>query len=111
MSYATDLKRRLLGVDDETLAQGVVSEATALAMAEGARRALGVDVAVAVTGSAGPDPQEQDVGTMIVAVATPQRSQARTVRLPGDRERVRIYASTAGLHLLRLAMAGEWWKT
>ena len=55
-------------------AHGVVSEPVAEAMAEGARRALGVDVAVGVTGSAGPDPLEQPSGTMAIAVATPSAS-------------------------------------
>jgi nicotinamide-nucleotide amidase len=111
VSYATDLKQGLLGVTEEALRAGVVSEAVAIEMASGARQALGVDAAVAVTGSAGPEPQEAEVGTMVVAVATPERVAARTLRLPGDRERVRTYASTAALHLLRLAMAGEWWRT
>ncbi|NNL68874.1 MAG: CinA family protein, partial [Acidimicrobiia bacterium] len=109
VSYATRVKQALLGVSDEAIADGVVSEATALAMADGGRAALGADVVVAVTGSAGPDPQEQDVGTMVVAVATPERSQARTFRMPGDRERVRTYTTTAALHLVRLALADEWW--
>lgn len=107
--YATDLKHRLLGVDEETLEE-VVSEETALAMARGARDLLDVDVAVAVTGSAGPDPQERPVGTMIVAVVTPEDARARTLRLPGDRERVRTYASTAALQLCRLAVTGTWWR-
>lgn len=108
IAYAADLKRRLLQVDT---GGGVVTEPVALAMAEGARSLLEVDVAVAVTGSAGPDAAEQSVGTMIVAVATPLASRARTIRFPGDRERVRTYASTAALHLCRLAVAGEWWAT
>ena len=45
-----------------------------------------------------------------VAVATPEGAQARTLRLPGDRERVRTYATTAALHLTRLAITGEWWS-
>jgi len=48
---------------------------------------------------------------MIVGVATPEASRARTIRFPGDRERVRTYASTAALHLCRLAVVGEWWAT
>jgi hypothetical protein len=46
---------------------------------------------------------------MIVAVATPESVRARTLRLPGDRERVRTYTATAALHLTRLAVAGDWW--
>jgi len=111
VTYATDLKRGMLGVTEDALRHGVVSEPVAVQMASGARRALAVDVAVSVTGSAGPDPQDAAVGTMVVAVATPDRVAARTLRLPGDRERVRTYSSTAGLHLLRLAVEGTWWRT
>lgn len=109
VSYATGVKEQVLGVPADTLAAGVVSERTALAMAAGAREVLQADVAVAVTGSAGPDPQEREVGTMIVAVATPEDARARTFRMPGDRERVRTYTVTAALHLVRLAVTGEWW--
>ncbi len=48
---------------------------------------------------------------MIVAVCTPEGEASRTLRLPGDRERVRTYATTAALHLSRLAVTGAWWKT
>ncbi len=111
VAYATDLKSELLGVS-ESIAEGsgVVSEEMAIAMAQAGASKLGVDVCLAVTGSAGPDPQERDVGTMIIAVRTPESVRARTLRLPGDRERVRTYATTAALHLLRLALMGEWWR-
>lgn len=109
VAYASDLKTSLLGVSSEAIASGVVTEQMALAMAAGARGALGVDVVVSVTGFAGPDGGEEPPGTMIIAVATPETARARTLRLPGDRERVRTYAVTAALHLLRLAMAGVWW--
>ena len=105
VAYTPDLKESLLGVD----ADAQVSEETALLMALGARKTLAVDVAIAVVGSAGPDPLEQPVGTMIVAVATPEGEQAHTLRLPGDRERVRIYATTGALHLARLGIEGRWW--
>jgi nicotinamide-nucleotide amidase len=107
--YATDLKASMLDVPQEVLDEGVVSEATALFMAEGAAGRLQASVAVAVTGSAGPDPQEREIGTMIIGVHTPDGSGARVLRLPGDRERIRTYAATAALHLLRLAIVGEWW--
>jgi nicotinamide-nucleotide amidase len=111
VAYAEDLKRDLLNVDAGLLDEAVVSEATARAMAQGARVRLGVDVAVAITGSAGPSPQERPVGTMVIGVVTPDGVGARTVQLPGDRERVRTYASTAALHLARLAISGTWWRT
>lgn len=105
VAYQEDIKVGLLGVDPATIAEhGVVSEPVALEMVEGAAQALGVDVAVAVTGSAGPDPQDKPVGTMVVAVRTPHGTVARTLRLPGDRERVRTYTATAALHHLRLAL-------
>ncbi|HEX5721613.1 MAG TPA: competence/damage-inducible protein A [Acidimicrobiia bacterium] len=105
VAYTPDLKDSLLGVD----ADAQVSEETALLMAAGARKTLSVDVAIAVVGSAGPEPLEQPVGTMIVAVATPEGEQAHTLRLPGDRERVRIYATTGALQLARLGIEGRWW--
>jgi nicotinamide-nucleotide amidase len=109
VAYAPDLKRSLLGVGD--LSTGLVSEPTVMAMAAGARTALGADVALAVTGSAGPDPLEQPVGTMVLAVATPDGEISRTTRFPGDRERIRTYATTAALHLVRHALSGEWGNT
>jgi nicotinamide-nucleotide amidase len=108
VAYASDLKTSILGVPDETIDEhGVVSEATAEAMASGARSVLGVDVAVAVTGSAGPEPLEQPVGTMIVAVATPTNATVTTLHLPGDRERVRAYTATAALHLVLSTILGS----
>ena len=109
-AYSPEAKTRLLGVPADMLAtEGVVSEATALAMAEGARERFGADVGVAVTGEAGPDPAEQEVGTMVIAVVTPEGVGARTMRLPGDRERIRTYTTTAALQLVRLAVSGQWW--
>jgi nicotinamide-nucleotide amidase len=105
--YAPELKDQLLGVDVDA---GVVTEEVALAMARGVRARFGADVGVGVTGSAGPEPLEAEVGTMIVAVVTPEGEGVRTLRLPGDRERVRIYSATAALHLARLGISGRWWS-
>lgn len=105
--YHTALKLDLLGVVAELVDEhGVVSEPVARAMADGCRTRLGADVAVATTGSAGPDELEQPAGTMVIAVATPEATVARTLRLPGDRERVRAYSTTAAIHHLRLALIG-----
>ncbi|MCP4307018.1 MAG: competence/damage-inducible protein A [bacterium] len=110
VAYHEDIKRTQLGVDADLIAEhGVVSEPVAIAMADGVAAALGADVGVSVTGSAGPDPQERPVGTMVIGVHTPDKTMARTVSLPGDRERVRTYTTTGALHLARLAMSGEWW--
>ncbi len=105
VAYAPDLKKSLLAVASDEL----VSEATALEMAIGARETLSVDVGVAVVGSAGPEPLEQPAGTMVIAVATPKSARAMTRRFPGDRERVRAYCTTAALHLVRLAITETWW--
>lgn len=112
VAYHEDVKVGILGVSPLTIDEyGVVSEEVAIEMARGAQAALGVEVAVSVTGSAGPDPLGKDVGTMIIAVATPDGIRARTARLPGDRERIRAYTATAALHLVRLALDGVWWET
>ena len=112
VAYATDVKETALGVPADVIAaNGVVSEPVAVAMAEGARSALGVDVALGLTGSAGPDPQEQPVGTFMISVATPDGTRVRTFRMPGDRERIRTFATTASLQLIRLSLQGVEWGT
>lgn len=109
VTYATDLKQRVLGVPDRVLEAGVVSEATARAMADGAAERLGAHVAVSVTGSAGPEPQEQPPGTVFIGVHTPDVTKVRALHLPGDRERIRTFATTSALHLVRLGVTGVWW--
>jgi nicotinamide-nucleotide amidase len=112
VTYTNALKESLLGVDPALIAEhGVVSEPVAEAMAEGARSLLGVDVAVGVTGSAGPDPLEQPQGTMAIAVATPEETLSRSLRFPGDRERVRVFAATAALQWLRMMLEGMEWTS
>lgn len=108
VAYHTDLKHKLLGVTDVSQ---VVDIDTAEQMARGARDLLGVDVAVSVTGSAGPDPMEKTPGTVVIGVSTPDETRARELVLPGDRERVRAYSVTSALQLTRLALLGKWWRT
>ncbi len=111
IAYSAGAKHDLLDVPQGVIdAHGLVSEETALAMAEGGAVRLPADVVVAVTGSAGPEPLEAPVGTMVVAVRTPEGAQARVLRMPGDRERARTLAATAALQMLRLALMGEWWR-
>ena len=111
ITYATDLKLSMLGVPQEVIdAHGVVSSETAVAMADGAARVMGVDVATALTGVAGPEALEHSPGSVVVAVRTPVRTRARFLKMPGDRERVRAYTTTTALQLTRLAVIGEWWK-
>jgi nicotinamide-nucleotide amidase len=112
VTYTNELKESMLGVDPGLIAEhGVVSEPVAEAMAEGARSLLGVDVAIGVTGSAGPDPLEQPQGTMAIAVATPEETLSRSLRFPGDRERVRVFAVTAALQWLRMTLEGMEWTS
>ncbi len=90
-AYATDLKRTLLGVDADLLAEhGAVDAQVARQMALGAVRTLGADVGIATTGVAGPDPQDgQPVGRVHIAVATPEGVSHRTLDLEGDRDDIR----------------------
>ncbi|HSM01540.1 MAG TPA: competence/damage-inducible protein A [Acidimicrobiia bacterium] len=111
VAYDREAKESVLGVPAGVIDEhGLVSEETAIAMARGASERLEADVVVAVTGSAGPESLEQPAGTMVFAVRTPEDVRARRFTLPGDRERVRTYSTTTALHLIRLAVAGEWWS-
>lgn len=104
VSYADAVKTGQLGVPADVLARyGAVSADTAAAMAEGARRALGADVAVAVTGIAGPGggTPEKPVGLVFLHAAGPAGGLAARLQLPGDRATVRSRAAVAALHLLR----------
>lgn len=102
VAYATDLKAALLDVPADVLAaDGAVSEACARAMADGVAVRCGADIGVALTGVAGPDRQEgHPAGTVCLALHGPAGTSARTLALPGDRDRVRAYAVTAALAAL-----------
>ena len=99
VSYASEVKFDVLGVPEGP----VVSEAAARAMAEGARSVLGADVGLSMTGVAGPDSQDdQPPGTVFVGLARSGRAtEAFSFTVPGDRDRVRQYATIAALDLLR----------
>lgn len=103
VAYSNAAKIELLGVPSETLAvHGAVSEETVRAMADGARRRFAVDLAVAVSGIAGPGGGTQDkpVGTVHFAWAAPDRGMAARRIFPGSRETVRRH--TVALALERL---------
>jgi nicotinamide-nucleotide amidase len=103
VAYATDVKEDVLGVPGWVLEEhGPVSEPVARAMASGARERLKADVAIALTGVAGPSEQGRPVGTVVIAVAGPLGEVVREVRLPGDRNTVRTLAVSGGLNLVRL---------
>ena len=107
VSYSNEVKIRALGVSNETLmAYGAVSEPTAREMAEGARHSLNCDVAVATSGIAGPGGGTPDkpVGTVCIAIATPETTICDTLHLPGNRSRVIDRATTTVLVRLILAL-------
>ena len=98
VSYASNVKFSLLGVPEGP----VVTAEAARAMAVGARRVLGADVALATTGVAGPAEQEgQPVGTVFLGLAMDDSSEAQQIQLPGDRQRIRQYAVISAVNLLR----------
>ena len=102
VSYASEAKFDVLGVEEGP----VVTEEAAIAMAEGARKVLGADVGLALTGVAGPSEQDgMRPGTLFAAVALPDGEPDRVtsvhVRLPGDREMMRQLSVISALDLLR----------
>ena len=105
IAYSNEVKRTVLGVDPELLnSHGAVSEAVAVAMAEGARHVGATNIGIGVTGVAGPGggSDEKPVGTVCVGVVGPGSGQeARTAQFPRDRAMVRRLATQTTLDLLR----------
>ena len=109
VSYATEVKHTVLGVDQALLDEfGAVSEPVARAMAEGARRVLGCDLAVASTGVAGPDPDERGnpVGLVYLALAAPDGTWVRKIQQGLGRERVRHVSASHAFDLARRYLSG-----
>lgn len=103
VSYSNSSKHRLLGVPQAVLDNpGAVSEACARAMAEGARRVFGADIAVATTGIAGPGggTARKPVGLVYIAATGPNGTAAQEHLFPGDRAAIMDAAATAALDLL-----------
>jgi len=102
--YANQAKSDWLGVSSEILEQeGAVSEACALAMAQGMRQAAGSDLALAVTGIAGPDggTPQKPVGTVFLALCAEGFEQVKGYRFGGNREQVRLLAANMALDWIR----------
>ena len=101
VAYSGDVKRELLGVPEGP----VVGEEAVSAMAAGVCRVLGADVSVAVTGVAGPDPQDgQEPGTVWMATCVDGEVEAVRVLFPFDRTRTRQFTVISVLNLLRLRL-------
>jgi nicotinamide-nucleotide amidase len=98
------VKQRELGVPADVLERhGAVSSESAAAMAAGARERLGADVALAVTGIAGPDggTDEKPVGLVYAHVSGPEGERSLDFVFPGDRDSIRRRATVTSLHLVR----------
>ena len=108
VAYSNDLKTQLVSVPAELIAaHGAVSEPVAVALAEGIRDRTGADVAVGITGIAGPGggTAQKPVGTVAVAVLTPDApARVRTFSLPGGRTQIKFFATQGALDMVRRAL-------
>jgi PncC family amidohydrolase len=103
VAYAYEAKAALLGVSWDTLnSQGAVSRATVLEMAHGVRRRLSTDIAISVSGIAGPGggTDEKPVGTTWIGLVTGDGEWAKLFHFLGDRSQNKAYAADAALQLL-----------
>jgi nicotinamide-nucleotide amidase len=104
IAYGNDLKQSQLGVPSELIERhGAVSAEVAAAMADGARQRLHADVAISITGVAGPGggSEEKPVGLVYYHVETPDGGRGASFSFPGDRDSIRRRAVVVSLHLLR----------
>jgi nicotinamide-nucleotide amidase len=102
--YSNDLKTAWADVPMELIeSKGAVSPEVAQALAQGIRRRIGATLGIGITGIAGPSggTPEKPVGLVYIALADANGSRDRTLRFPGDRERIRWHASQAALDMLR----------
>ncbi|MEI6709369.1 MAG: competence/damage-inducible protein A [Actinomycetota bacterium] len=103
VSYASEVKFDVLNVPIGPVVSGDAAEA----MARGVRELLKSDVAISVTGVAGPEEQDgQPVGTVFVGIASGDSLSHVQLRVPGDRQRVRNYAAIGALNALRQHFGG-----
>jgi nicotinamide-nucleotide amidase len=110
VAYGNEVKESALGVPAALLEEhGAVSAEVAAALAQGARERLGADVAVAVTGVAGPGggTEEKPVGLVYFHVETPSGGRGSSFSFPGDRDSIRRRSVVASLHLARRLLDTE----
>ena len=110
VAYANQAKVALLGVSWDTLNKyGAVSRETVLEMAAGARRTLGADIAVSVSGIAGPGGglPDKPVGSVWVGLNASDGEWARTFRFPGNRQQNKASAAEAALRILVEYLEGK----
>jgi len=110
VAYASGVKRELLGVREDTLTtHGAVSEETAREMARGARRVIGADLGVSITGIAGPTggTPEKPIGLVYIGLAAPDGEWVERHVWEGDRRQNKSRSAAAALDLLRRYLEGE----
>ncbi|MDD4714997.1 MAG: competence/damage-inducible protein A [Oscillospiraceae bacterium] len=109
VSYSNEAKKSLLSVPSQLLAEkGAVSAEAALSMASGARKALDTDLAVGITGVAGPEPDERNtpVGRVYIALAAPEGEWVRSIQIGRDRRWIRNLAAHHGFDMVRRYLTG-----
>ena len=102
--YSNELKTNLVGVPAEMIAvKGAVSPEVAIALADGIRRRTGASIGLGVTGIAGPGggTPEKPVGLVYLALKADGTSRERRLQLPGDRDRIRMFAAQAAMDMAR----------
>lgn len=110
VAYSNEAKSQFLDVPENLLEnEGAVSEAVAIALAEGARQRFGAEVGIGITGIAGPDggTDEKPVGLVWFAVSNSDSQLTRSVVVPGGRADIRDRSTTIALHLLRRLLIGQ----
>ena len=108
VAYQPDVKAAVLGVPEPDLSAGIVSEAVARDLAEGAARVLGAQVGIGTTGVAGPDPHDgAPVGSVWIAVVTPHGSVTEHLSLVGSRADIRRQTVEASWSALGRLLPGE----
>ena len=105
VTYSTDSKTELIGVDAALIEQyGVVSKETALAMVKGIAQRSGTDVAVSITGYAGPRTGNEPVGKVCIGVVAPGSQNVKEFHFTGNRDRIRVLSVVNALDMVRRAI-------
>ncbi|MEK7689257.1 MAG: CinA family protein [Deltaproteobacteria bacterium] len=104
IAYNNDIKEQALGVSEETLKRfGAVSKETAITMARGAKKKLGCDIGLSVTGIAGPTggSRTKPVGTVFTAISGKTREENKRFLFKGTRQAIKLKASNMALNMLK----------
>jgi nicotinamide-nucleotide amidase len=108
--YSNASKTEFAGVPADLLEkEGAVSEKVARALAEGIRSRTGASLGISITGIAGPSAPtgpdaDKPVGLVYIGLADGEDTQVRKLQIPGDRVRVRLWATQHALEMIRLSL-------